>query len=213
MGKAVPELGRDKPDGMRKTIFTSEDFPFLVPLEEEWSAIRDEIIALQDDRFSTWPEKGLYDQPGGWKIFGLVLFGRKHREHCALCPRTVELLENLPGLLTAGFSRLAPGTEIKPHRGRDIGALRCHLGLVTPENCGFRVGNESYTWKAGECMIFDDTMEHEAWNHGDEDRIVLLVDFRKDPTRPNPVADLLGVLIAIKYRLAGAWHRLSGGGT
>jgi hypothetical protein len=26
--------------------------------------------------------------------------------------------------------------------------------------------------------VFDDTFEHEAWNHGDGERVVLLVTFR-----------------------------------
>jgi hypothetical protein len=26
--------------------------------------------------------------------------------------------------------------------------------------------------------VFDDTFEHEAWNHGDGDRVVLLLTFR-----------------------------------
>jgi aspartyl/asparaginyl beta-hydroxylase (cupin superfamily) len=28
----------------------------------------------------------------------------------------------------------------------------------------------------GKCLVFDDYFEHEAWNHADGDRIVLIVD-------------------------------------
>ncbi len=38
--------------------------------------------------------------------------------------------------------------------------------------------NETRTWPAGKCLIFDDPIEHEAWNHGDRNRIILLLDFK-----------------------------------
>ena len=39
-----------------------------------------------------------------------------------------------------------------------------------------RVGNETRPWREGELVIFDDTMEHEAWNRSQELRVVLLFD-------------------------------------
>ena len=30
--------------------------------------------------------------------------------------------------------------------------------------------------RQGTCLVFDDFFEHEAWNHTDEDRVVLIVD-------------------------------------
>jgi Aspartyl/Asparaginyl beta-hydroxylase len=38
------------------------------------------------------------------------------------------------------------------------------------------VGNESRPWREGELMLFDDSMEHEAWNNSGELRAVLLFD-------------------------------------
>jgi aspartyl/asparaginyl beta-hydroxylase (cupin superfamily) len=32
------------------------------------------------------------------------------------------------------------------------------------------------TWEEGKLLIFDDTIEHEAWNDSGEDRIVLIFD-------------------------------------
>ncbi|MGZ8999333.1 MAG: aspartyl/asparaginyl beta-hydroxylase domain-containing protein, partial [Allosphingosinicella sp.] len=54
--------------------------------------------------------------------------------------------------------------------------LICHLPLIVPEGCGFRVGNEIRHWEFGKALIFDDTIEHEAWNDSQEDRIVLIFD-------------------------------------
>lgn len=31
-------------------------------------------------------------------------------------------------------------------------------------------------WKVGECLIFDDSFEHEVWHDGSTDRVVLICD-------------------------------------
>jgi aspartyl/asparaginyl beta-hydroxylase (cupin superfamily) len=54
--------------------------------------------------------------------------------------------------------------------------LICHVPLIVPEGCGFRVGNETRRWEVGKALIFDDTIEHEAWNDSKEDRLLLIFD-------------------------------------
>jgi len=34
-------------------------------------------------------------------------------------------------------------------------------------------------WREGECLVFDDTLAHTAWNLGAGDRTVLLVTFAR----------------------------------
>ena len=156
------------------------DFPFVEILEGNARAIRDELDRLLTaDRFAPWPEKTLYDK--GWDVFGFYWFGDRLSENCALCPRTAEIVERVPDLVTAGFSRLGPGAHIRPHVGYTGKVLRCHLGLVVPPICELRVGGETRRWEEDRCLIFDDTLEHEAWNRSDEDRIVLLLDFLREP--------------------------------
>jgi aspartate beta-hydroxylase len=74
-------------------------------------------------------------------------------------------------------SRMRAGTHIGAHRGPTNLRLRCHLGISVPEgDCAIRVGEETRRWSEGECLIFSDYYEHEAWNHSEDDRIVLIVD-------------------------------------
>ncbi len=54
--------------------------------------------------------------------------------------------------------------------------LVCHLPLIVPPGCGFRVGGETRLWEEGQLLIFDDTIEHEAWNEGQSERVVLIFD-------------------------------------
>jgi beta-hydroxylase len=161
-------------------------FPFTATLEANFAVIRGELDALARDHFKAWPDKNLYGKPqknqygSGWDLFGLYIFGIRKEENCRLCPQTARVVETIPGLTTASFSRLEPGTHIKPHVGYTKAVLRCHLGLVVPGDCALRVGDEVRSWQEGACMVFDDTTEHEAWNRSDSVRIVLLMDFARN---------------------------------
>ncbi|MBI3284906.1 MAG: aspartyl/asparaginyl beta-hydroxylase domain-containing protein [Burkholderiales bacterium] len=155
----------------------NENFSFTRVLERHWQVILDECLSLPGAEFDAWPEVSLYNR--GWDVYGLVLAQQRIMENCIFCSRTTELLEEIPGLVTAGFSRLAPGTIIRPHVGYTDQVLRLHLGLRSSPQCGIRVGSEVRHWVPGQCLIFDDTVEHEAWNRGPTERLVLLADFIK----------------------------------
>lgn len=77
---------------------------------------------------------------------------------------------------SAMFSLLKPNTHIPPHTGVSNVRLVTHIPLIIPEDCGFRVGNQTRSWELGKAMIFDDTIEHEAWNNSDKLRVVLIFD-------------------------------------
>ncbi len=54
--------------------------------------------------------------------------------------------------------------------------LLCHLPLILPGPARFRVGNDTREWKMGQAWVFDDTIEHEAWNDADALRVILIFD-------------------------------------
>jgi aspartate beta-hydroxylase len=76
----------------------------------------------------------------------------------------------------AMFSLLKPRTRIPPHVGVSNARLVTHLPLIIPPGCGFRVGNQSRQWVPGQAWVFDDTIEHEAWNDSEQLRVVLIFD-------------------------------------
>jgi aspartyl/asparaginyl beta-hydroxylase (cupin superfamily) len=156
-------------------------FAFTGLLEREWRTIRAEFESVGREALMAWPERFLYDQ--GWDVLGLHAFGSKLLDNCARCPATTRLVESIPGMTTAGFSVLQPGTHIRPHVGYTGSVLRCHLGLVVPAGCEMRVGSETRGWQEGKCLVFDDTVEHEVWHRGSEPRAILLVDFLKSAHR------------------------------
>ena len=75
--------------------------------------------------------------PLGWNVFGFYKFGQRVDENCAKFPKTVEIVEKLPGLQMAGFSALSPGCHITPHSGLAaalLGALWLSLDRILSRN-------------------------------------------------------------------------------
>jgi aspartate beta-hydroxylase len=88
----------------------------------------------------------------------------------ARCPATAAAIAAQPAFNTMiygshFFSRLEPHTHLAAHCGPSNLRLRVHLGLLVPEGCRIRVGDETRAWSEGECMVFDDSIEHEV-RHG-----------------------------------------------
>jgi aspartyl/asparaginyl beta-hydroxylase (cupin superfamily) len=117
-----------------------------------------------------------------WTAIHLLYMGKRVDGNARHCPVTMGLMETLPQPVIRGaspnamFSLLAPNTQIPPHVGVNNARLVCHLPLIVPEGCWFRVGGETRFWKPGKAFVFDDTIEHEAMNPTDELRVVLIFD-------------------------------------
>lgn len=117
-----------------------------------------------------------------WTAIHLLRNGERVEANARHCPKTMEVVSRLdqPNVRGASpnamFSLLAPRTRIPPHTGVANTRLVCHLALIVPPHCGFRVGATTREWRVGEAFVFDDTIEHEAWNDSDELRVVLIVD-------------------------------------
>lgn len=163
-------------------------YPCVQTLERSWRVFRREAERLPERFFMPWLETGVYEGDG-WRIFPLFIDGPSivlehlcHR-NVQLCPETVEIIRRIPGMWLGGFSVLYPATHVKTHRGDARGVVRCHIGLVVPRDCALRVGGEIRPWSEGRCLLFDDTVPHDAWNHASSRRIVLIVDFLEDVAR------------------------------
>ena len=102
------------------------------------------------------------------------------------------------------FSQLRPGSRIPPHHGFVNTRLICHLPLVVPPGCGFRVGNETRQWQEGKAWLFDDTIEHEAWNTSDRTRVILLFEVWRPELTAAEQAQVTALFEAIGKHKGGA---------
>jgi hypothetical protein len=99
-------------------------------------------------------------------------------------PETTALLRPLAPVNYAAFTRLHGKSRLAPHRHRNPESLILHLGLVIPrgETSGLRVADRIHVWtKPGDAVVFNDTLEHSAWNDSDTDRILFYLDFQAPP--------------------------------
>lgn len=161
---------------------TQRLFPHLDLLRNNYEAIRKEALEslevskpIMNDMYF----QGIADK--GWQRLYIKWHGPTDPLALKHCPLTCKLIEQMPEVHVAMFSILLPGSKILPHHGPAKMCLRYHLGLSTPnsENCNIKVNGESYYWKDGEDVMFDDTLLHEVHNDTDENRIILFLDVER----------------------------------
>ncbi len=170
----------------RGPLFELGDFPGLAAVTSQWEAIRDEAQALldagelrasddlEDVAFNTFFKRG-------WRRFHLRWYADFLPSARALCPRTCAILENVPEIHAALFALLPPGGRLGAHRDPFGGALRYHLGLITPndDGCWIEVDGQRYSWRDGEAVVFDETFVHKAKNDTDKPRVILFCDVER----------------------------------
>ena len=175
-------------------FFDTAFFPWAVEVEAIWAGIAAEFAALMEGQhahllpYIQYPENVPLEQwkalnnNDGWRAAHLVQNGDVINDNVANCAKTMAMLSRLPQPIIPGggpnamFSLLAPRTHIPPHTGINNARLVCHLPLIVPDGCWFRVGSQTRRWEPGKLLIFDDTIEHEAMNPSDLLRVVLIFD-------------------------------------
>jgi aspartyl/asparaginyl beta-hydroxylase (cupin superfamily) len=176
----------------QRPFFEREEFDWVHDLESETLRIRAELEALMAEQRDFEPY--VQATPGrpapanpllndaSWSARYLWRGGEIVGEAASRCPRTIAALAKVPTPHITGrspmalFSVLRPGTHIRPHHGLLNTRLIVHLPIIPSSGCGLRVGAETRTWHEGHALIFDDSIEHEAWNRGPSTRTVLLFE-------------------------------------
>jgi aspartyl/asparaginyl beta-hydroxylase (cupin superfamily) len=171
-----------------------ELFPWLAALEAATAAITEDfhrVMAAERAElvpYIQYPDDvplrqwAALNRNRAWTAIHLVQNGVTIQANARHCPAVMAVLPALdqPEIQRRGpnamFSLLAPGAHIPPHTGVANTRLVCHLPLIVPEGCWFRVGAETRPWRPGEAWVFDDTIEHEALNPSDALRVILIVD-------------------------------------
>jgi len=174
-------------------FYDRDDFRWLDKVEAATADIRAELIEIlkQESAFKPYVEgnprlpqtdpQGMLNNPE-WSAFYLCKHGAIVPENAARCPKTLNALADVPLARVRNrspsilYSLLRPGARIPPHTGEVNTRLICHLPLIVPDKCSFRVGNDTRALVEGSAWVFDDTIEHEAWNGSDRTRVILLFE-------------------------------------
>jgi ornithine lipid ester-linked acyl 2-hydroxylase len=171
-----------------RPVYDRGQFPWIARVEADWTKVRAELDNVMTHRDAMpsfqeiMKEVSTIQQDDQWKTFFLRGVGMDCAENARRCPKTMKLLETIPGCTTGFFSILSPHKHIPAHRGPWAGVLRLHLGLMVPEprhQCRIRIADQVHAWEEGKAIIFDDTYNHEVWNETEGYRVVLFVDFMR----------------------------------
>jgi len=199
----------------RRPYVDLRHFPELQQLQDNWEMIREEGMQLFDQGYIRAAAK--YNDLGfnsffrtGWKRFYLKWYGDFLPSAAGLCPKTSQLLAQIPSVNAAMFALLPPGSRLGEHRDPYAGSLRYHLGLSTPnsEKCRIVVDGEMYHWKDGEAVMFDETFIHRAENQTDTQRLILFCDVERPLS--NPVARAINRFIGRPFVRAAATQNVEG---
>jgi hypothetical protein len=201
--------------GLEQTeFFEPALFPWVAAIESVAADIAEEFRCLLESQhahllpYIQYPENVPLEQwkalnhSDGWRAAHLIQNGETIARNVKSCPLTIKLLSGLPqpeipsGGPNAMFSLLAPHTHIPPHTGINNARLVCHLPLIVPEGCWFRVGSQTRVWEPGKILIFDDTIEHEAMNPSDQLRVVLIFDIWHPALDDNEKAGITAMIAA-----------------
>jgi aspartyl/asparaginyl beta-hydroxylase (cupin superfamily) len=195
-------------------FYERDQFAWLASLEAATADIRSEALAVlqgaadfkpyvqRDPTRPSLSNGGMLDDPN-WGAFYLWKNGAVVPENAARCPRTMAALAHLPLPAVPGrspsmlFSLMRPGAHIPAHNGFVNTRLICHLPLIVPAGCRFRVGHETREWVEGQAWVFDDTIEHEAWNPTDQPRVILLFEVWQPALTPDERDAVCGLFQAI----------------
>jgi aspartate beta-hydroxylase len=177
-----------------REFYPRVEFPWLQQLEAATAEIREEFerVFAEDaaslEPYIAYPQGVPLDQwaelnhSRRWSVFYLWRDGKPQEEHLQRCPRTAQLLAHLPLLDIPGyaptvfFSILDAKSHIPAHTGVTNTRVIVHVPLIIPPGCRFRVGSTTREWRAGSAWVFDDSIEHEAWNDSDVPRAILILD-------------------------------------
>ena len=172
-------------------FYPREMFPWIEALEAATDDIQNELhgVMASPEAFAPYihthenqpvDESHSLLNDKNWSAHYLWRDGALQEQNAAKCPKTLDAvnaapLEHIPGRAPMVlFSQLQAGAKIEPHTGFLNTRLICHLPLIAPKGCALRVGNEVREWRKGQAFVFDDSIEHEAWNRADTTRVVLI---------------------------------------
>jgi len=162
---------------------------------------------------AVWKEMDYGDK---WSKITLIRGNEIHPSYSSLpeIRAMVERLTTSPREVT--LASLAPGGSTKVHRdvsgGAAMGVIRFHIALVTHETARMLVNGRDMHLKAGEVWILDTTYTHAVFNHGESNRIHLIVDAPRQnvPEELLPPRGIRTVLHVIAFSAIAVGTVLSG---
>lgn len=173
--------------------FNREDYPWVAEVEAAFPDMLEELNAVLElgegfvpyvrtrpgERAAQFAD---LDHNMDWGSYFMWNNGERVDANADRCPRTEAAIQRAPQCLLPQrgpvimYSALKPRTHIPPHNGATNIRLTTHMPLIIPPDCALRVGDKEHVWEPGKLVLFDDTIQHEAWNRSDRLRVIIIFD-------------------------------------
>ena len=172
--------------GSLPNFFSTDLFPELRPLQDNWQAIREEVLAFEKNHgemkgISSNSYVSAQFEGINWSNLYLDNFMWRFHKNRRHFPLICSLVDQIPNCTLTVLTVLSPNSSVKPHFGDTNGIVRCQLGLIIPAEyptCGIRVGDEEKGWSNGEFIAFTEAHLHCVWNKSLAKRYLLIVDLK-----------------------------------
>lgn len=151
-------------------------WPELAEAIDDLEALVVTVLAIEYDEAAENPAsskehpEGLHMQ-GMWTIMRMVSRSAPPWTCSAeIFPRTCEVLKAFDDKIRkadrgvieeARFATLHPGTKVARHTATSNQRLKVHCGIHNPDNVELHIANLTLTWKRGQCILIDDSFEHD----------------------------------------------------
>lgn len=184
-------IGRFAPDLPEQ--WPLEEFPWIPAIEAAHPEIKAEVERYLARRpmphvaevsgLDPHSDEGQQAAPveGAWRTVILWVAGKWIDETARQFPKTVEVTKDVKGVMSIGFTGLDPHSHLDHHVGPNRGALRYQLPVIVPGeygDCRIRIGEDMVRWREGESVVFDLSVDHEAWNDSEAFRVLLMLEIR-----------------------------------
>ena len=139
----------------------------------DWS-----VVPLRGKAGATHPVMMIYSDPGCTDFADTPFL--------AACPSCKAVLDSLEcPLQSVRLMRLTPGSVIKEHRDHDLAAetgnVRLHIPITTSPDVDFLLNGTRVIMEPGELWYLRLADPHSVVNHGDADRVHLVIDATMNP--------------------------------
>lgn len=188
----------------KQLFYSTNEFPHLKSLEDNWSTIASEIPYFDPNRTyprrtNNWPtgsNKSEFENYlasfksewcEGWQgnhewfNFPLIYNDTPIDKADVICPKTTELLKCIGGFTIVGFSLLAPHGRLVAHTdatGQKFNTMAGNLLLTENTDASVYVLDNQHLHTQGNLVIFDATHVHYADNNDSKPRVILYADFK-----------------------------------
>lgn len=199
--------------GNEKTFYNPQNYEWAKYVLRNKDVIINEFnqVVNQKELFDPYFNHLFSTTDGGWKTVGLKFWSINNYKNQKYFPEITKIINKVPGLISASFSKLEANSEIIPHNGDSNGFYRCHFAIDIPgklPDCGFEVEKDKKSWSNGELLIFCDALYHRAWNNTQNERYIMIFDVVREEFEPQKRTLVHTVLASMLIQKIGLFFRI-----